>query len=74
MTRPLSNDLRERTVAVALAGESCRSVAARFGVAVGRSVIGRLARLRRPRWAGAASERWSRTAPSLWSGSTRCRT
>jgi transposase-like protein len=33
MTRPLSNDLRERAVAAALAGESCRSVAARFGVA-----------------------------------------
>ena len=34
MTRPLSNDLRERVVAVVLAGESCRSVATRFGVAV----------------------------------------
>ena len=34
MTRPLSNDLRERAVAAALSGESCRSVAARFGVAV----------------------------------------
>lgn len=34
MTRPLSNDLRERVVAVVFAGESCRSVAARFGVAV----------------------------------------
>jgi putative transposase len=34
MTRPLSNDLRERVVAAILAGESCRSVAARFGVAV----------------------------------------
>ena len=34
MTRPLSNDLRERVVAAAVAGESCRSVAARFGVAV----------------------------------------
>ena len=34
MTRPLSNDLRERVVGAALAGESCRSVAARFGVAV----------------------------------------
>lgn len=34
MTRPLSNDLRERVVAAVLAGESCRSVAARFGVAV----------------------------------------
>ena len=34
MTRPLSNDLRERVVAGVLAGESCRSIASRFGVAV----------------------------------------
>ena len=34
MTRPLSNDLRERVVAAVGAGESCRSVAARFGVGV----------------------------------------
>jgi len=34
MTRPLSNDLRERVVAAVCGGESCRSVAARFGVAV----------------------------------------
>jgi len=34
MVRPLSNDLRERVVAAAVAGESCRSVAERFGVAV----------------------------------------
>jgi transposase len=34
MTRPLSNDLRERVVAAVLGGESCRTVAARFGVAV----------------------------------------
>jgi transposase len=34
MARPLSNDLRERVVAAAAAGESCRSVAERFGVAV----------------------------------------
>jgi transposase len=34
MTRPLSNDLRERVVAAVSAGESCRSVAERFGVAV----------------------------------------
>jgi len=33
MTRPLSNDLRERVVAAALGGESCRTVASRFGVA-----------------------------------------
>jgi transposase len=34
MTRPLSNDLRERVVAAVYGGESCRSVASRFGVAV----------------------------------------
>ena len=34
MTAPLSNDLRERVVAAVGAGESCRSVAARFGIAV----------------------------------------
>ena len=34
MTRALSNDLRERVVAAVVSGESCRSVAARFGVAV----------------------------------------
>ncbi|KXF76421.1 transposase [Paramesorhizobium deserti] len=34
MTRPLSNDLRERVFRAVEAGESCRSVAARFGVAV----------------------------------------
>ena len=38
MTRPLSNDLRERVVAAVAAGESCRSVAARFGVAVSSAV------------------------------------
>lgn len=38
MTRPLSNDLRERVVAAALKGESCRSVASRFGVAVSSAV------------------------------------
>jgi len=34
MTAPLSNDLRERVVRAIEGGESCRSVAARFGVAV----------------------------------------
>ena len=34
MTRPLSNDLRERAVAAVIGGESCRSAASRFGVAV----------------------------------------
>jgi transposase len=34
MTRPLSNYLRERVVGAIADGESCRAVAARFGVAV----------------------------------------
>ena len=34
MVRALSIDLRERVVAAVRCGESCRSVAARFGVAV----------------------------------------
>jgi transposase len=34
MTRALSNDLRERVVSAVVSGESSRSVAARFGVAV----------------------------------------
>ncbi|MGS1097739.1 IS630 family transposase [Aquamicrobium terrae] len=38
MARPLSNDLRERVVAAMGAGERCRSVAARFGVAVSSAV------------------------------------
>lgn len=38
MTAPLSNDLRARVVAAIEAGESRRSVAARFGVAVSSAV------------------------------------
>jgi transposase len=34
MTAPLSNDLRKRVVAAVGSGDSCRTVAARFGVAV----------------------------------------
>lgn len=34
MTRPYSNDLRERVIAAVEAGARCRAVAARFGVAV----------------------------------------
>ena len=34
MTRPYSNDLRERVVSAVEAGGSCRAVATRFGVAV----------------------------------------
>lgn len=38
MTRPYSDDLRERVVAAMRSGESCRSVAARFGVAPSSAV------------------------------------
>lgn len=38
MTAPLSNDLRERVVRAVEGGESCRAVAARFGVAVSSAV------------------------------------
>jgi putative transposase len=38
MTAPLSNDLRQRVVTAIEAGEGCRSVAARFGVAVSSAV------------------------------------
>jgi len=34
MVRPISNDLRKRVVAAVSKGESCRSAAVRFGVAV----------------------------------------
>ncbi|HDR29092.1 helix-turn-helix domain-containing protein, partial [Rhodovulum sp.] len=33
MTKPYSDDLRERVVAAMQSGSSCRSVAAQFGVA-----------------------------------------
>jgi transposase len=38
MTRPLSNDLRERVVSAVLGGASCREAALRFGVAVSSAV------------------------------------
>lgn len=38
MTAPLSNDLRARVVSAIEGGESCRSAAARFGVAVSSAV------------------------------------
>jgi putative transposase len=38
MTAPLCNDLRERVVGAFEGGESCRSVARRFGVAVSSAV------------------------------------
>ena len=79
MTRPLSMDLRERVIAAVLAGESCRAVASRFGVAVssvvkwsqrhratGSVAPGKMGGHRRPIL--------SRIAPSSWSGSLRSRT
>jgi putative transposase len=38
MTAPLSKDLRERVVGAVASGASCRSAAARFGVAVSSAV------------------------------------
>jgi putative transposase len=38
MTRPLSNDLRERVVAAVLSGESRRSAAKRFGISISAAV------------------------------------
>lgn len=38
MTKPYSDDLRERVVAAMQSGESCRSVATRFGVAPSSAV------------------------------------
>ncbi|RVB71324.1 IS630 family transposase, partial [Mesorhizobium sp. M6A.T.Cr.TU.014.01.1.1] len=38
MTRPLSNDLRERVVAAVLSGESRRSAAKRFGISASAAV------------------------------------
>jgi hypothetical protein len=78
MTRPLSNDLRERVVIAVETGESCRSVAERFGVAVssvvsGRSAIARPARLPPARWADTASRYWSHIGLSLWNGLSRHR-
>ena len=57
MVRPLSNDLRKRVVSAVSDGESCRSVAARFGVAVSsvEVVAARPARWLQARWADTAS-------------------
>ena len=38
MTRPYSNDLRERVVAAVVSGQSCRVVAERFDIAVSSAV------------------------------------
>lgn len=44
MTKAYSDDLRERVVAAMQSGESCRSVAARFGVAPYPSAVAALTR------------------------------
>jgi transposase len=78
MVRPLSNDLRKRVVAAVSKGESCRSAALRFGVAVS-SVVKWSQRYRatgsvKPAgWAGSASLCWIRMATSSRSGSGRPR-
>lgn len=76
MGRPLSDDLRRRVVAAVSKGESCRSVASRFGVAIS-SVVKWSQRYRatgsvapgqmggHPRWC------WKRTAPLLRPGYAR---
>jgi transposase len=79
MTRPLSNDLRKRVVAAVLGGESCRSVASRFGVSVS-SVVKWSQRYRRtgsvaPGQMGGHRKRTSiGIEPSFWNGSARRRT
>ena len=76
MTAPLSNDLRERVVTAVLSGESCRSVAARFGVAVS-SVVKWSQRYRTPgllhltSWVGTVSPFWNHIVTSSSSGSIR---
>lgn len=76
MSRPLSNDLRERVVAAVSGGESCRAVAARFGVAVS-SVVKWSQRHRATgsvapgKMAGTASRCWNLIALSSRSGSAR---
>ena len=39
MVRPYSNDLRERVVSAVAAGDPCRAVAARFGIAVPATLL-----------------------------------
>src|SRR5690606_37071117 len=51
MTAALSNDLRERVVAAVVSGESCRSAATRFGVAVSSAVKW----TQRYRWSGSVA-------------------
>ena len=61
MVRPYSNDLRERVVSAVMAGESCRSMAMRLGVAVS-SVVKWSRRYRRT-----GSVAWSCPSRGVWS-------
>lgn len=75
MTRPYSNDLRERVVAAVGAGQSCRIVADRFGIAVS-SVVKWSQRYRAtgsvsPGKMGWASPAGAGTAPRLHYGEDR---
>mgnify|MGYP006171473489 CR=1 FL=1 len=79
MTRPYSNDLRERVVAAVESGGSCRAVAARFGVAVS-SVVKWHQRYRRTgsvapgKMGGHRRPLLEPTGTSSSSGCDRCRT
>lgn len=78
MTAPLSKNLRERIVLAIEAGESCRSVAARFGIAVSSAVKWsqryRMSGSVEPRKMGAtASVFWNLTGISFRSELTRPR-
>jgi transposase len=80
MTRPYSNDLRERVVSAVEAGETCRAVSARFGVSVS-TVVKWSQRYRRtgsvvPGQMGGhrAHGFWSRIGLSSWAGSAGSRT
>ena len=76
MTRPLSNDLRERVVAAVLGGASCREAAARFDIAVS-SVVKLMQRYRATgsvapaRWADIANGFSCRIAISSSRGSRK---
>src|SRR6476469_7526479 len=71
MTRPLSNDLRERVVAAIVGGESCRSVASR-GI-VGGEVVTTLScdRLGGARQGGRTPQARAGTASRLRPGTDR---
>src|ERR1700743_878180 len=63
MVRPISNDLRKRVVAAVAKGESCRSVASRFGVAV--SSVVKWSQRYRATGSGAPGHRGGHRKPAL---------